>query len=70
MEEQVNIPALGIICIHVHISKVLAFSGYKRPDLVGRDQFYGGGQLILEKCLEKYNNARLYQSVPQTDTGG
>ncbi len=33
------------------------------------DQFFGGGQLALERHLEEYICARLYQIVPQTDSG-
>ncbi len=67
MEEQANIPALGIVCFNMWISKVYA------PLVLGvsqeGDQTFGGDQHVLERFLEKYCNARQYQTVPQTDTG-
>ena len=67
MDEQVNIPALGIVCYYMWISKVRAslVLGVSQEE----DQIFGGGQFMLEKFLEEYNNARQCRSVPQTDTG-
>ena len=68
MDEQVNIPALGIVCHSIRISKVRASQALGVSQ--DRARGFGQGQFELEKCLEMYYDARLYQTVPQTDTGG
>ena len=36
----------------------------------GKDSDFGQCQYMLDTFLEKYINVRLYQIVPQTDSGG
>jgi hypothetical protein len=36
----------------------------------GKDCVFGQSQFVLDRCLEKHYNVRLYQIVPITDTGG
>ena len=68
MEEQVNIPALGIVCCIAASQRHERFLAIDVPQ--GKDNLSGVSQFVLERCLEKQYNARLYQTVPQTDTGG
>jgi len=35
-----------------------------------KDSVFGQRRFMFDECQEKLYNARLYQSVPQTDTGG
>ena len=67
MEEQINISALGIVCLRVHILKLQALYGYTSRK--GEDEIRQV-QVEVEKCLEKHVSVRQYQTVPQTDTGG
>jgi hypothetical protein len=61
MEEQINISALGIVCLRVHIVALQALYGYTSRK--GESKIRQA-QVEVKQCLEKHASVRQYQTVP------
>ena len=68
MEEQVNIPALCVVCFCMRIGKRRALYGYTSRK--GKTEASAKVNSSHIRCLEKYKNVRRHKIVPQTDSGG